>query len=170
MTDADLLPTPSEPVMVDIEAIERQRFAKPAHARAASAITAEDLAFEAELQSLNQSEMPAAVEQVAVPTIKPERTGSRLLSSEMPEIQPAKTLAELDNQVFLATSSDCDAIEADEKIIRYFTRNTYPEQQGYFMYKGVRVFIPGRFATTENTDKGNMYTKVYRIPDKAAVK
>lgn len=151
----------------NIEEMEKKRFgmeqrrAEVQQEKALAAITPEDLAFEAELQRMHaETEIPAHVEGVPIKLTKEEQE-KELLSDVLEGTEPAKSLADLDQQVFLAKSHGCNSIEADEKVIRYFTRNSYPEAVGYFMYKDIKVFIPGKFRGHARTDKLSMHDKLF---------
>lgn len=161
------MPTNIPPLAVDLEAMERQRFGKkPAvHQKAMAAITPEDLAIDMQLQAmLNENPMPDLQDNEPVKPVQPERREDCLLSDLAPETKVATTLHELEHQVMQAKMLGADAIEADEKVIRYFTRANFQSDVsvvGFFMYKDVKVFLPERFKTTKNTDRENMFMKLH---------
>lgn len=146
---------------LEIEEMEKKRFAKPE--RAMSAVTPEDLAFEAELQRMHvEQQMPDQVD--GVPTkLTQEEARKELLSDVVEGTMPASSLADLEQQVFLAKGHGCNAIEADEKVIRYFTRGSFDQTvaNGFFMYKDIKVFVPGKFRGHVRTDKLSIHDKVF---------
>lgn len=152
---------------MDIDALERERFKKPQHQKAMAAITPEDLAIDMQLKAmLLENEMPEISDNVSAKPVTQERHSDCLLSDLLPETKVVMTLNELEHQCALAKQLGADAIEADEKVIRYFTRNSFPETKavGYFMFKDIKVFLPERFKATRNTDKENMFMSLHGSP------
>lgn len=110
---------------------------------APSAITAEDLALEAELERMS---LEAPIQDIGPNLSKP-------LTKEKPDIDhlrehldleyaPAKTLNELEQQVALAKRLGCTSIDAAPEVIRYYAGASYSEDFGFFMYKDIRVCFP----------------------------
>ncbi len=156
MTEEDMVIPQGPPVDIknEIAKAEAQRFAKPG--KAIAAFTDEDAQLEAAIQNMHLSQdMTAETEPVALVT--KEVPDSDFLGDLVDDYVPAKNINELESQVFQAKSVGADSIEASEEIIKYFTRKDYPEKQGFFMYKDVRVFIPGRASGFKNSDKGTLY-------------
>lgn len=152
---------PSMPVNLD--EIEKKRFAPPPKPqRAPAAITDEDMAFEAAIQRMHvEQAIPAQEEGVPLKLTK-EHVETNFLGDMTDNYVPAATINDLEAQVFRAKSVGADAIEASEELVRYFTRGAYPEKVGYFMYKDIKVFIPGRAREYENPDFKNMFEAGYK--------
>ncbi len=92
--------------------------------------------------------------------MKPESVNSDFLGDHMEDYKPAENIAQLEEQVFLALSQDCDSIEGSEKLIRYYTKKEFELIQnsiGYFIYKNVKVHLPGWFKKAQMRDKKNLY-------------
>ena len=111
--------------------------------------------LEAAIQNMHLSQDMNKSEEIVLVT--KEVPDSDFLGDLVEGYVPAKNINELEAQVFQAKTVGADAIEASEEIIRYFTRKDYPETQGFFMYKDIRVFIPGRASSFKNRDKGSMF-------------
>lgn len=159
LTEAELAAPPlAEQEPLDYTKIDKMVLTPATNTeRAQSAITQEDLAFEASLQRMHvESVLP--VERVE--KLEPEATMSNFLGDLMKGYEPAKTLNELEQQVFAAKSRGADSIEASEDIIRYYNRAHYPKDVGYFIYKNIKVFIPGRFDGYVQTDTQNLNSKL----------
>lgn len=168
MSNAEM-PTDIPPLDVDIDALERQRFAKPTHKKAAAAVTPEDLAIDMQLEAmLKENELPEISDNVAVKPVVQERKQDCLLGDLVEDITLATTLNELEHQCALAKQLGADAIEAAEKVVRYFTRGSFEDVKtaGYFMYKDIKVFLPERFSETPKTDKMNMFWTLHGEPKK----
>lgn len=158
LTEEDMMPKATESEPVDFNKIEEQRFAQPP--RAIAAITNEDLAFEAELQRLHLSQDIPAQDQGVPLKVTREPSEVMFLGYEVDNYKPAASINELEAQVFSAKTRGCNAIEASEDVIRYYTRHDYPTKVGYFMFKDIRVFIPGRASTYADQDSKNMFTSM----------
>lgn len=122
-------------------------------AKAASAITDEDLAFERSLQAAQNDTPPIFNEGASENRLTTERVEHELLGEHVDGYRPASTLSELRDQCFHAKQLGCNSVEATPDIIRYFTKPHYPDDVGYFMYDSIRVWIPGFWATHAHFDK-----------------
>lgn len=161
-------PYKEESAPVNFQALDKVILAKrdgtvhtpPDLAPAMSAVTAEDLAFERELQRMHL-ESPITKAETEKPIIK-EVVHHDFLGDAMENYRPAATLNELEQQAWAAKSIQADSIEATEQVIRYFTKDAYPDKVGYFIYKNIKVFIPGFIKSIHNvdTDKQNLASKL----------
>lgn len=125
-----------------------------------SAVTAEDLAFERELQKL-EAEAPAIEPAPANTTLKKERVLHTLLSEFM-DVEPAKTVTELTTLVHLAKEHGADSIEAAPELIKQYTlRSGYPSDIGYFWFQDVKVWIPGFMETHGHLDGESIDKRVF---------
>ena len=164
LNDAEPIPEAAydraEPKL-DFSKIEDQRFARRDHEIAQAAITPEMLKFEQDLQRLHvESVVPKSEEM----KLEKEQSESFFLGDFVEEYAPAKTIVELDNQAFTAQQMGATAIEASEEIIKHYTKPNYPPPEGYFIYKNVKVFIPGRLGEYVDTDKQNIALKLRGMP------
>ncbi len=135
-------------------------------------ITAEDMALDASLE--RSLAAPSAAEafghtfhdpdepRVLTPT--KEVSNSSHLSSQMADYKPAKNLQELDEQVSYAKEYDCDSVDADENFLKQLRRRDYADiaKDGYFVFKNVKVHLPGHFAKSKKRDSRTIYDKEYR--------
>lgn len=153
-----------ETVKPDFSLKDKELAAKPKVEVAQSAITPEMLAFERELQAMHLEQPLPGDEKPVV--LQKEYSKSDFLGDDVEGYKPATTLNELDQQVFLAKSKGFNAIEASEEIIKYYTRGSFEsvEKEGYFIFKDVKVFIPGRIDGYVNTDKQNVAFKLQGLP------
>jgi hypothetical protein len=130
------------------------------HALAASAITAEDLAFESALQATEATEPD--IEPSPNTTLKKEKVNLNLLADHIEDYAPAKTHTDLLEQVHMAKQVGADSIEADPKIIRQLTlKSGYPDDVGYFWFHDVKVWIPGFYETHSEKDKESIETRLF---------
>ncbi len=114
---------------------------------APSAVTAEDLALERELERIAlETPIPDIEPDMAKPLTKEKQSFDHLSEHIEAEYRAAKTLNELEQQVVLAKRLKCDAVDAEPEIIRYYCGPDYSEAHGYFMYKDVKVCFPKSFA------------------------
>jgi hypothetical protein len=147
--------TTNLPKVESIADMEKKRFAKPT--RAPSAITDEDLNLDIALQQLHVAqELPRQEDGVPLKLTEEERT-TEFLGDVMADYKPASTINDLEGQVHQAKSMRVDSIEASDAIIKYFCRDAFPEKQGFFIYKDIKVFITGRAKDHKTTDRGNMW-------------
>lgn len=119
---------------------------------APAAITAEDLALDRELEKLARDQEHVDISDKEPVPMKKAIEPYTLLSSVM-EVEPAKNITELDEQVFDAKQSDCDSIEATPGLVRYFCKREYPDKVGYFVYHDIKVYIAGFFDQSVKKDK-----------------
>ena len=127
---------------------------------ALAAVTAEDLEFERKLQSMEVT--GPDIEPGPRTELKKEKAYPLLLSEHVEDYEPAKTHAELIEQVHLAKQYGCDSIEADPKIIRQLTlKSGYPDDVGFFFFQDVRVWIPGFYETHAGNDKLTFEQKIF---------
>lgn len=142
---------------IDYTAMEKARFeTKPV--KAMSALTEEDLLFEAELQSLHVAQPVPQASKIEL--VKPEEIVSNFLGDLVKDYVEAKSINELESQVFKAKQLGADSIEASEDLIKYYCKGEMPTKQGYFHFKDIKVFIPGR-ATGHVSDKASVYAGIY---------
>lgn len=125
---------------------------------ATNIVTAEDLAFERQLQAMHQEE--PLVESAKPLKLEQEVVDSNFLGDHVDDYMPASSLNELEQQVWAAQKIGADSIEATEDVIKYYNRTKYPSDVGYFIYKNIRVFIPGRIEGHVETDKQNIGAKL----------
>lgn len=118
---------------------------------AESSMTEEDFALDRELERIAMDTPPIAIES-GPPESTKEKVIYNLLSEEI-DIEPANTLRDLEEQVLLANSHECDSIEATDIIIKHFCRKDFPPQAGFFFYRGIRVFQAGRVSEAIGNDK-----------------
>lgn len=129
------------------------------HERALGAITAEDLAFERELQAMTETSEPDIEAGPALLTLKKEKGDLKLLSDFVDDYTPAKDHGELLEQVHMAKEYGADSIEAEPKVIRQLTlKSGYPTETGYLWYHDVKVWIPGMYA---KTDQQSIESKIF---------
>lgn len=125
-----------------------------------AAITAEDLAFERALQESAASEPD--IEPGPATVLRKERLNLNLLSEHVADYEPAKTHAELTEQVHLAKQYGADSIEATPQVIRQLTlKSGYPDQVGYLWFHDVKVWIPGFYESHAHLDKMSIETKLF---------
>lgn len=158
LTEADLVP-PVEMNEVDFTEIDKKVLTP-----AASAITPEDLAFEAELQSMDSAPLEFTEADMSMPITK-EPVQTEFLGDYVDNYKPADSQMELDRQVYTAQSMGLTAIEATDDVIRFYTKASFDVDRklGYFIYKNIRVFFVGEFRKFVSRDKRNMFTEI-RLP------
>ncbi len=127
---------------------------------AMSAITDEDIALDRELEMMSRNSTPDFSD-VEPPPLKKSIEPYTLLSEYEDDYKPATSLHELDDQVFRAKQNDADSIEADPKIIRYFTKKDYPDKVGYFIYHDIKVYIAGFFAQSKLREQVTIEQKLF---------
>lgn len=120
---------------------------------AMSAVTAEDLAFERELERMALEQPP--IEAGPAITFKKEIEHRELLSEHVEDYSPASTVNELENQVHMAKELGCDSIEGTPALIKTYCRSHYPDDVGYFIFKNVKVYIAGFFEQSKSKAKAN---------------
>lgn len=128
--------------------------------QAPAAITKEDLELDRELERMAKNTEPVLSENEPPPVRKLNEAYS-LLSEVVENYEPAKTIQELDEQVFDAKSNGCDSIEATPKIVRYFVKDGSVEKVGYFWYKDVRVFLEGFFEKSIAKEKESIEMRLH---------
>ncbi len=89
---------------------------------------------------------------------------SQHLSSMQEGYKPAKSLAELDEQISFAKEYGCDSVDVEENFAKQLRRRDFKdiERDGYWCFKGVKVHLPGRFAKSRARDCRTIYDKEYR--------
>ncbi len=121
---------------------------------APAAITEEDLALDRELEMIARNSEPANIsDQDPGPQLKKTTEPFTLLSEFITNYKPAKTINELDDQVFKAKHFECDSIEATPEIVKYFCKKDYPDKVGYFVYHDIKVYIAGFFEESIKRDR-----------------
>lgn len=131
----------------------------PKPAKAASAFDPSMLDIDRKLEELAFSQPDISDMNLDV-KMRPEAVNSDFLGDHMEDYKPAENIAQLEEQVFLALSQECDSIEGSEKLIRYFTKKDFDLIQkslGYFIYKNVKVHLPGWFKKAQLRDRKNLY-------------
>lgn len=163
LNDAEPIPESAysiEEPKLDFSKIDEQRFAKKEQV-AQSAITPEMLKFEQDLQRLHVEQVIPKVEEIK---LEKEENTSIFLGDYVEDYKPAKTIVELDNQAFTAQQMGATAIEASEEIVKHYTKPNYPPERGYFIYKNVKVFIPGRLDGYIDRDRQNIGAVLRGLP------
>lgn len=132
--------------------------ARSEHKMASSAITAEDLEFERQLQAA-EADMPG-IEQGPNTVLRKEKVYPKLLSEHIDDYEPAKTHMDLIEQVHMAKQLGCDSVEATPQVIRQLTlKSGYPDKEGYLWFSDVRVWIPGAYEP--DGDKMSVDAKIF---------
>lgn len=161
LTAEDLAERESPPP--DFTKIDEMFFGKKATTttpltNATNIVTSEDLAFERELQAMHKEVvLPGDIPAVR---LEKEINDSNFLGDHMPDYKPAATLNELEQQVWAAEKMGANSIEATEDVIKYYNRRHYPDDTGYFIYKNIKVFIPGRIDGFIETDRDNVSARL----------
>jgi hypothetical protein len=126
--------------------------------QAPAAITAEDLAFEEELQRMNTEPLAFTDEDMSI-TLTKEKGETGFLGDFVEGYKPAKTLNELTQQAFTAKNHGLSAIEATDDVIRYYTKGSFEQIKkiGYFIFQDIKVFGVGEFKKFVKTDHRSMY-------------
>ncbi len=132
--------------------------------RVESAYTPEDAAFEAEIQSLGKDQ-PDIQDQGPVVSVQKTRESLEHLKFHADEeYKPASTLAELDEQVFMAKSHGADSVDGTEALVRAIFRQDFDQIKrtvGYGIYHDIRVYIAGAFEDNKSADKLTMEQKLF---------
>lgn len=130
--------------------------------QAPAAITDEDRELDRELERMAKTEEPVVSDLGPQPMRKINEPYT-LLREVFDEYQPAKTINELDDQIFEAKVNGCDSVEATSKLVRYFIKDGSAEKVGYFWYKDVRVYVEGFFEKSSAKDKETMETRLHGV-------
>lgn len=131
--------------------------------RAMAAVTAEDLAFERELQAMEQ-DTPEIDPVPANTTVRVKKEMHNLLSDVMAGIHPAATVNELLALVHMAKEVGADSIEATPELIKQYTlRSGFPSDVGYFWFQDVKVWIPGFLQTHGHLDGETIDKRVFGV-------
>lgn len=135
---------------------------------ASSVATAEDMAFDRELEHMARNNEPQVSDQEPV-QLKKTVDAYTLLSEFEDDYKPARTIHELDDQVFRAKQFEADSIEASEQIVKHFTKSCWKETQkvGYFTYHDIKVYITGFFEQSKMRDTQTIEQKVFGVPKPA---
>lgn len=122
---------------------------------APGAITAEDLALEAEIQRMAQEQgPPPEIEPVPASAIVTKEKDTReLLSDHVIDYKPATTITELKDQVYLAKANGCDSVECTLQVGKSIVRDGSLETVGYFLFHDVKVYIEGLYEKARARDK-----------------
>jgi len=128
------------------------------HVQAASAVTAEDLEFERQLQAATASE--PGIEAGPNTQLRKEKIYPKLLAEHVDDYVPAQTHTDLLEQVHMAKQLGCDSVEADPRIIRQLTlKSGYPDDVGFLWFQDVMVWIPGFYEP--DGDKMSVDAKIF---------
>ena len=159
LTEADMIEKENP---LDFVKIDNLILKQPKLEVAQSAITAEDLAFEASLQRMH---VESVIDTKDVVKLTKEVPDTDFLGDMVENYKPASTLNELDQQAFAAAKHGATAIEATEHVIRYYVKDDFEgvSNVGYFMFNNIRVFIPGKFSSFVQTDKQNINTIIRKV-------
>ncbi len=128
---------------------------------APAAITDEDLALDRELEMMARNTEPDISDRDPAPPPKKTIDPYTLLSDFVDDYKPAKTIHELDDQVFKAKHYEADSIEATPELIRYFTKKDYPDKIGYFIYHDIKVYIAGFFEQSVKRERVTIEQKIF---------
>lgn len=128
---------------------------------APAAITDEDLALDRELEMMSRNSEPVLSDQDTTPPVKKTVEPYTLLSEFVDNYKPAKTIHELDDQVFRAKHYEADSIEATPELVRYFTKKDYPDKVGYFVYHDIKVYIAGFFEQSVKRERVTIEQKTF---------
>ena len=120
---------------------------------AVGAITDADYELDRQLEAMARDAEPDISDRDNTPVMRKTVEPYTLLSEFIPAIQPAKTLNELEDQVFRAKSCEADSIEATPEILKYFLKKAYPPKSGYMIYKDIKVYMPDFFEQSVKRDK-----------------
>jgi hypothetical protein len=130
--------------------------------QAPSAITAEDIALDMELERMAHEEPVAAIEPDLVAPLTKEKPDLEHLREHLEgNYAAAKTLNELEHQVAIAKRLGCKAIDADPAIIRLIFGHDFSEKHGFAMYKDVAVHFPDTFAEVKAKSRMTVEQKVF---------
>lgn len=130
--------------------------------QAPGAITAEDMAFEQELERLAKEEPVEGIDQDLAKTLTKEKRSLEHLREHLEgNYAPAKTLNELDQQVMIAKRLGCTAIDAEKHVIQYHFGHDYPEALGFAMYKDIAVHFPNAFDGVKAKSKMTVEQKLF---------
>lgn len=134
--------------------------------KAMAALTDEDLALDRELDLIAQERMAQGPIDDVAPAIEVQKVRENLehLSSYVDDYKPASTMAELNEQVHVAKSEGCDAIDATADVIKKIFRADFEKiekELGFGIYHDVRVFLTGRFEGLKNMHKVTMEQKLF---------
>ncbi len=108
-------------------------------------------------------EIPKGTDDVTVVELKKIKEDLNHLKSMVENYQPAKTMAELTEQVHVAKSEGCDSVDATPALVKQVFRadyNVIETKVGYGIYHDVRVYIDGTFEKNKNDDKTTMAQKL----------
>jgi len=126
--------------------------------------TDEDAELDRKLEELDRAEAPQQpIDEHYAPPVVKEKFSGKLLSDEIDDLMPAASMAELTEQVHQAKELGCDCIYATEALIKRLCR-VYPDDVGYFVYHGVKVYIPGFFEQAMKRDNMSIQEKVFGLP------
>ncbi len=109
---------------------------------APGAVTAEDLAFEADLQRMAGEEVLPDIEQEYLAPLTKEKREGNHLRDHVDNYSPAKTINELDTQVTIAKPLGAD-IDVSPQVMKHLFGPTYKLTSA--MYKDVRLNLPDTF-------------------------
>lgn len=132
---------------------------------APAAITAEDLALEARLQSMEVVPLPIADDPEPIGmTVKKIADNPNMLSEVMEDYRPASTEDELRNQVHMAKQEGCDSIEATVPLAKRFCRDPQLEKVGYFIYHNIKVYLEGFTSQSIARDNQTIEQRLFGAP------
>lgn len=130
--------------------------------QASTAITAEDLALDMELERMAMEEPIPDLEPALVTTLTKEKPSTEHLRDHMDgEYRMAQTLNELEHQITIAKRLGCDSIDADPKVIYLYCGKDYPRSLGFFMYKDIKVHFPNEYEGTKARLKQTIEQKIF---------
>lgn len=128
-----------------------------------AAFTAEDAAFEAELNALGK-DMPNISDSGPVQEVTRPKEALEHLKFHNEDYAPASTMAELQEQVHEAKSFGCDSIDGTEALVKSIFREGFEKMKatvGYGIYHDIRVYIAGSFEQNKGADKMTMEQRLF---------
>lgn len=127
---------------------------KPKDEIASAAVTAEDLAFERELQAM-ANELPPVIDDPdpVGSIVKHEPDRPELLRFAVEDYKPAATDLDLREQIHTAKMNDCDSIEATLPLAKRFCKDPSLETVGYFVMHDIKVYVEGAYEKAKARDQ-----------------
>lgn len=109
---------------------------------APSAVTAEDLAFESELQRMSGEEIIPDIDQEYIAPLTKEKRDGNHLRDHMENYRPAQSINELDTQVAVAKPLGAE-IDVTPQVMKHIFGPKYNLSSG--MYRDVQLNLPETF-------------------------
>lgn len=131
-----------------------------------AAVTAEDMELDRQLQEMAK-ENPAPSDNIAVAEVRKTRENLDHLRYYADDYAPAATMADLTEQVHVATSEGYDSIDATATLVRQIFRKDFDyieKNVGYGIYHNIRVYIDGHFDKHKGADNQTMEQRLFQGP------